>query len=206
MVHQTDNPPVVTALVGICYRETPPRPPRVSPNLPHRGAFGRLMTLSQPIHSKITMKERNGKSYNRIVLEMIKDRPIAFIPLLGKVAKSASAGLFLSQLLYWWGKGSKEDWIYKTIKEMKDETCLSRGEQDTAIKIWKVYGVIKTKLSGVPPKRNFQISFDVLMHLLSEHQGQSNVLESANQFVEKGTLNCNSRQNITESTPDKTNR
>jgi hypothetical protein len=85
---------------------------------------------------------------------------------LGKIAKSATAGLFMSQLLYWWGKGSNEKWIYKTIREMQEETCLTRSEQDRAIKIWKKLEILKVERGGMPRKRYFQINIDGLTDLL----------------------------------------
>lgn len=114
------------------------------------------------------MAKKVTDSSNKLFLEYTRSKPIAFIPFLAKVADSANAGLFMSQMLFWWGKGRKEGWIYKTIEEFKEETTLSRHEQDTAIRKWKKLGVIKTKLEGIPPKRHFQINTEKLKRVVDE--------------------------------------
>lgn len=109
------------------------------------------------------------KSYNKVILEVLGTRPVAFNPVLAEIVKSASAGLFMSQLLYWWNKGKNEGWIYKTIDEVKKETTLSREEQDTAIRKWKELGVLEIKVIGVPPKRHFRIDIDKLTDLVKNY-------------------------------------
>lgn len=94
----------------------------------------------------------------------VKNR-ILFNPKLGEISGSANAGLFLSQLLFWWGKGRNPDCIYKTVAEVKKETCLTRRQQETAIRKWKELGVLKVKLFGIPPKRHFKINFEKLYEL-----------------------------------------
>lgn len=102
-------------------------------------------------------------------LKISNDKPILFIPILGRSLKSTKAGLFLSQLLFWYGKGKNKRWIYKTIEEMEKETTLSRKEQDTAITICKKYGLIETKLKGIPAKRNFYINFEAIKKFVEEY-------------------------------------
>ncbi|MBI3046441.1 MAG: hypothetical protein HYY86_02835 [Candidatus Harrisonbacteria bacterium] len=148
------------------------------------------------------MTRKLPKNYNRILLEALSAKPIAFNPLLAELAKSANAGLFMSQLLFWWEKGKKVGWIYKTIKEMSQETKLTRGEQDTAIKKWKQLGILEVKKEGVPPKRHFKINVIKLLELLRKTNAQPS--EATNQFVETNKTNCNYGQNITENNPENT--
>jgi len=112
------------------------------------------------------MAKKNSNNFNSRIIEILSVKPVVFNPALGELTKSATAGLFLSQLLYWWDKGSTKGWIYKTIKEMQEETCLSRSEQDRAIRIWKKLGILKVEKSGIPPRRYFQIDIDNLANLL----------------------------------------
>lgn len=129
------------------------------------------------------------KSYNKITLEILCERPISFIPTLGRIAKNANAGLFLSQLLFWWDKGARKGWVYKTIAEAQEETCLTKTEQNTAIRIWAGLGVLEKRRFGVPPKRHFKIHIDKLFLLLREYQSDGN-----------GKLNGCFERNITENT------
>lgn len=136
---------------------------------------------------------------------MIAEKPVLFNAALAKIAKSAIAGLFLSQLLYWWKKGSNQDWIYKTICEFEEETALNRSEQDRAIRIWKSLGVIVVEKRGIPPKRHFHIFISHLEKLLHEYrQGQRS--NQANQFAESSKSSRRNMQNITESTQESTSR
>lgn len=110
----------------------------------------------------------NGENVNSLILKMISVKPIAFNPELARIAGSATAGLFLSQLLYWWNKGSRKDCIYKTIKDFEYETCLTRSEQNRAIKIWTDLGVLKVKNEGLPRKRHFYIDTEKLIEMLEK--------------------------------------
>jgi hypothetical protein len=111
---------------------------------------------------------KRGKSYNKVILEVLGTKPIAFNPILAKLAKSATAGLFMSQLLYWWDKGREKGWIFKTIEEIHCETCLGRSEQDRAIKVWKSLGMLEVKLIGLPAKRHFKINIETLIAHLNK--------------------------------------
>ena len=53
-------------------------------------------------------------------------RPIAFYPWIAKLI-GIKQGLLICQLLYWTGKEKNErgnGWIYKSVEELEDETCI----------------------------------------------------------------------------------
>jgi len=118
------------------------------------------------------MDELNNKNYNSILIKKLGEKPIAFNPALARIADSALAGLFLSQLLFWWRKGSDPNWVYKTIEEMEKETGMGRSEQDRTIKIWKGFGVLEVELRGMPRRRHFRIIKDRLFELLENETGK----------------------------------
>jgi len=95
-----------------------------------------------------------------------KNGGIRYITGLGIVFESPNAGILLSQLLYWNGKGKKKPWTYKTSKDMYQETGLTRTQQDTAIKLLKNLGVLEVKRRGVPATRHFKIHFEELHKIL----------------------------------------
>ena len=109
-----------------------------------------------------------ARSWNKAILNLSDDRPIVFILTLAELSNSATAGLFMSQLLFWWGKGHQRQWVYKTIEEIKKETYLTRSQQDEAIKRWIMLGVLTKKRFGIPPKRHFHIDTDRLTLLVEE--------------------------------------
>ena len=108
-------------------------------------------------------KKRNT---NSTLIINYEEKPVLFNPGLGRISKSAIAGLFMSQLLYWHQKGRNKDWTYKTINEFKEETCLTRSEQERAIKIWKELGVLEVELRSIPRRRFFKINLGRLEELL----------------------------------------
>lgn len=125
------------------------------------------------------------------------------------------AGLFISQLLYWRGKGKYGDWTYKTIEEMKWETGMSRSQQDRAIRILKDVGALYVDRRGWPPKRYFRV--DVVradeLRFQGEKLGKSSKKvwksdgEVADVFAESSKSSCSSEQiSITESTTESNNR
>jgi len=150
------------------------------------------------------MSKRLNKSYNRAFLELLGARPVAFNPVMARLGGSANAGLLMSQLLYWWGKGAKFGWIYKTIKEMEEETCLTRSEQTTAIRIWVNLGVLILKRTGIPPRRHFHINVEKLQELLQKYVPIGE--KDANQSVGIGNSKDDNVQHNTETTPESTDR
>ena len=147
------------------------------------------------IFDRRNLMSRNIKSWNKIVLDIYCDKPIAFIPSLARMGGGATAGLFISQMLYWCGKGRDAEWVYKTIEDMEKETCLSRSEQDRAIRVWCELGVLQKELRGVPPKRYFRVDTDKLFKLL----------DIANHIAVPDELSGSNEQNtITESSSENT--
>lgn len=86
-------------------------------------------------------------------------RPVAYFPKLRHITGSVNATLFLCQLIYWEGKqASKTGWIYKTHREMEEETGLSRREQETARRKLKDLGLIEERLAGVPQRLHYRLN------------------------------------------------
>jgi hypothetical protein len=108
------------------------------------------------------------ENVNSIIIEALGIKPIAFNPELANIVKSATAGLFMSQLLYWWEKGSRKECIYKSVEAFQKETCLTRSEQTTAIKKWKALGVLMVRNEGIPQTRHFYLDTEELINLLKE--------------------------------------
>ncbi|MED1954631.1 hypothetical protein [Brevibacillus centrosporus] len=72
--------------------------------------------------------------------------PRVFIEYMG----DASAGIFLSQVVFWSDKGSLEDgWFYKSYAEWEAEACLSEYQVRKAVKKCEDFGFLETKLKKV---------------------------------------------------------
>lgn len=98
---------------------------------------------------------------------MLRDRPLAFHPVLARVGGGVKAGVLLGQLLYWEGKqADPEGWIYKSIGEFQEETTLTRREQDGAIQSLATLGLIEVELRGLPRVRYFRVLHDHLADVI----------------------------------------
>ena len=102
---------------------------------------------------------------------MLGIKPVVYNPVLAEISESVVAGGFLSHLLYLENKTRKPGWVYKTIKEVKEETFLSRRQQETAIKIWLELKCLKVEVRGVPAKRYFHINLGDMSELFRIHIG-----------------------------------
>ena len=131
-------------------------------------------------------------------IAVLSAKPIAFHPCLARLGGSATAGLFLSQLLYWTGKGADEEgWIFKSQAEWTAETCLSRHEQEQARATWKELGVLEEKREGLPCRLYYRIAIDRLRELLQQmiladasDAAQTSMLILANKYADFSKLDC----------------
>lgn len=106
-------------------------------------------------------------------------RPIAFHPALARLCGSVTAGLMLSQAIYWSERTEGGcGWFYKTQAQWQEEICLSRTEQDTARRILRERGFVKEELRGMPAKVFFCVDLDAVCEALNESSsGQPSSLQ-----------------------------
>ena len=127
------------------------------------------------------------------LIELLGDRPVAYHPMLAKRLGSVKAALFLSQLLYWHGKGRHGDWTWKTFADFYDETGLSRKEQDTARALLRKKGLLDEKRAGPKGVRHFRVNLDALACLLERDIQDSVCPKGANRIVQKGQTQLSKR-------------
>lgn len=102
-----------------------------------------------------------------MVLQLL-DRPIAFHRCFVPVAESVAGAVWLSQLVYWSGRGQdKTGWIYKTQQEWKEETGLGRSEQENVRKKLRNKMVLEEKEDGLPCRLFYRLNLDRLFELIS---------------------------------------
>lgn len=146
------------------------------------------------------MANRKVKNkYQDMVLKVLGTRPIAFNPDLSRMFGSVNAGLFFSQLLYWNEKGRNKEMFYKTVKEIYEETTLTKSQQLLAQKICVSKGVLEVFYKGIPPKRHFKINIGKTMEMLSSFFPKEKVGRSRKDTV----LNWQEKQHSNEELLDK---
>jgi len=100
----------------------------------------------------------------------IKGRVVPFSADLARMLGGVNEAIFLQQCVYWGERTPREDgWYYKTIKDMKQETSLSRYKQKKASKKLEDLGLIETKIIGLPTIRHIRVDFEKLKIFLENH-------------------------------------
>ena len=102
----------------------------------------------------------------REALAAIHQRPIAYYPCYARLMGSATGGILLSQLLYWWGAcgGRKFD---KSDSQLKAETLLSEWEFRAAKRKLKHLDFLTITREGIPAKAYYDVDCEGLMKAIS---------------------------------------
>lgn len=109
----------------------------------------------------------SARPLREVVAEMLAS-PVAFHPVLARISGSVTAGLMLSQGVYWAKvlertNPQAQGWFYKTQAEWTAEVCLSRWEQDGARKLLRACPFWEEKREGAPPRSYFRVDLGKLI-------------------------------------------
>ena len=119
-------------------------------------------------------------------LKQLNQRPISFYPLYRELTGSLTAGIYLSQLMYWF---SKKDKIFKTDKEITKETTLTEKEIRNAKKLIKKLDFITVSKEGIPSKTYYEINwekYEIALTLLSPKGGNTPEPKGEHSIPQKG--------------------
>ena len=105
------------------------------------------------------------ESQIKSLLKALAQRPIAYQKIYTLITGSITAGLLLSQIVYWWY--SKEREFYKTDKAFRDELAMSHKEFKTAKSKLKKLKLITTAIRGVPRKTFYRLEESALLAQIS---------------------------------------
>lgn len=94
------------------------------------------------------------------LLKSLHQRPITFYPIYAKITGSVSAGVVLSQLMYWFGV-CEGDKFYKTDAEIQDETLLSEKQFRAVKEKLKELKFLTISREGLPAKTYYQINWEI---------------------------------------------
>jgi hypothetical protein len=140
----------------------------------------------------------------RAIAKYFEKKPVLYIGGLGQVF-GLQAGILLSQLLYWHGKGKRKDgFIFKTADELRAELGMTRTSQETGIQRLLDMGIIEYKLAQIPAKRHFKINMAKLHEQLPSLKkiNKLTYLNPTNYYVESGeTITKITRKNTSKNTP-----
>jgi len=114
--------------------------------------------------------------------------PVAFYPKLVKIVGGVKEAIFVSQILYWQSK-STDGWVFRTQKQIEDETGLTPREQTSIRKKLKRESILIETKEGMPLRTFYQVNINLLNDLL-------NKLKNDKSFEKQGnspdmTICCN---------------
>ena len=101
------------------------------------------------------------------ILKLLSERPIAYYPAYARITGSVTAGVFLSQCVYWASRTTDPDgWWYMTYDGCHRETYLSRREWESARKSLIELGLLSYERRGLPAKGYYRIHWERLLEQL----------------------------------------
>jgi hypothetical protein len=105
----------------------------------------------------------------QLIHTILADKPIAYYAVLARALNSATAGILLSQFLYWTPR-ARDGWFYKTRDEIYRETALTRREQETARAVLRKTKLIDEQRRGVPARMYYRVNMEQLVKLLTSYR------------------------------------
>jgi len=104
----------------------------------------------------------------KIILKEFSEKPIAYQPIYSKITGSITAGILLSQLVYWYfAMGEKE--FYKTNEDFCNELAMGLWELKGAKKKLKELKIIEMKIKGIPAKTYYKINIKKIIALITNY-------------------------------------
>jgi hypothetical protein len=80
-----------------------------------------------------------------------------------------------------------DDWFYLTMEKAEERTCLSRKEQDLALKTLKNKNFIETCIFGLPAKRYFKLNEEKILEIFGLSKKHSSLSKRDKLDCTKGT-------------------
>lgn len=117
---------------------------------------------------------------NAKMVKGLLEHPVTFHPTLARMVGSVSAGLLLSQAIYWTNLIEKnperfpgrDGWFYKSQLEWEEETCLGRWEQESARKSLRRFAFWQEKRRDSPAKLWFRVDLQKLAEAIEQYVGK----------------------------------
>jgi hypothetical protein len=127
--------------------------------------------------------QQKAHSHRQRIKDVLPSRKVGYSPDLARAVGGATIGLFLSQLLFLSDKGANNDgWIYKSEAEMRQETGLTKREQQTARRKLLSLGVIQILRRGWKNTYHFRVVWERLEQVIEQFlRGQTVATEPVEQ-------------------------
>jgi len=135
------------------------------------------------------------------LFEAYQEHPIAYMPIYSRVAGSVTAGILLSQIVYWDGKMQHRE-FYKIDKDFCEELSMGSSELKNAKKRLLNIGVIGIVRKGIPAKSHYKLNLGKLSDLITTNVKKNRQVsrKANNKMKQKSVTNTDTTQKITQDT------
>lgn len=122
------------------------------------------------------------------LLENFQEKPVAYHRIYAKITGGITAGILLSQILYW-DLIMKHKEFFKTDKEFCDELSMGLYELKGAKKKLLDLDLITTNRKGVPAKTYYKVNLDQLISMITSYGKNPQLVmgKTTNKLLEKPT-------------------
>jgi len=135
------------------------------------------------------------------LLKELSQRPIAYYPIYAEITESVTAGIVLSQIMYWYYTMGRE--FYKTDEDFAGELKMGLKTFRNAKKNLISNRIIIVKLKGIPPKTHYIVDVERIEKLIISYSDNSNLPQKDKLNCPKGIERDSQKgQNITEITTE----
>lgn len=161
------------------------------------------------------MKQQTNEIKN--ILSAYSQRPVAYMPIYAKITGSVTAGILLSQIVYWWyATGSSE--FYKTDQEWTEELSFGLYELQAAKKKlaslkldngkYTELRLLKITRRGVPARTYYELREEALVRLITSYwkNPELDMGKTRNKTEEKPITYNKDTENNTENNTESTMR
>lgn len=132
------------------------------------------------------------------LFEAYQEHPIAYMPIYSRITGSVTAGILLSQIVYWDGK-VKHRQFYKTDKEFSEELSMGASELKNAKKRLIKMGLIEIVRKGIPARTHYKLNLGRLSDLITTSVKKNATVsrKSPNKINQNEPTNTDTTQKIT---------
>ena len=122
-----------------------------------------------------------------LIFEVMKSRPVSYRADFARIAGSVTAGVMLSQAIFWTGKSTVHgpDEFEKKGSEWEDETALSEKQQQTARHILEKAGLMTARRGGMHGTMIYKVNEDAIYEALTALYADRQKGDSADQIGKK---------------------
>src|SRR3989344_1463937 len=100
------------------------------------------------------------------LFEAFQEHPIAYMPIYSRITGSVTAGILLSQIVYWDGRMQHQE-FYKTDRDFCEELSMGATELKNAKKTLIRMGLVNVMRKGIPAKTHYQLNMSKLSDLIT---------------------------------------